>query len=85
MLALAFAAEHSDSISAIALVGCGTFDKASRDILVQKRKQKIADYIAGHPEHEADLHLPLREQMMKWHGMTDTYEPLSEAESLPGV
>ncbi len=30
MLALAFAAEHPGAVSAIALVGCGTFDAASR-------------------------------------------------------
>jgi len=76
MLALAYAAEHSSSISAIALVGCGTFDKASRDMIVQRRRQKIADYISKHPEHEADLQLDIGEQMMKWHGMTDAYDPL---------
>ena len=76
MLALAYAAEHSSSISAIALVGCGTFDKASRDMIVQRRRRKIADYISKHPEHEADLQLDIGEQMMKWHGMTDAYDPL---------
>ena len=43
MLALAYAAEHSETIHGIALVGCGTFDKASRKIIVRKRRLKIAD------------------------------------------
>lgn len=77
MLALAYAAEHSDSISAIVLVGCGTFDEASRNVIVQRRTQKIADYISKHPEHKADLQLDIGAQMMKWHGMTDAYEPLA--------
>lgn len=76
MLALAYAAEHSSRISAVALVGCGTFDKASRDVIIQKRRQKIVDHIARHPEHQADLQLDIGEQMMKWHGMTDAYDPL---------
>jgi pimeloyl-ACP methyl ester carboxylesterase len=49
MLALAYAADHSETISGIALVGCGTFDKASRKAIVQKRRQKIADYILKFP------------------------------------
>lgn len=71
MLALAYAAEHHDSITAIVLVGCGTFDRASWDVMIQRRRYKIADYISRHPEHEADRQLDIGEQMMKWHGMTD--------------
>ncbi len=76
MLALAYAAEHSETINSMVLVGCGTFDKASREVIVQKRRQKIADYISKYPEHEADLQLDIGAQMMKWHGMTDAYETL---------
>lgn len=83
MLALAYAAEHSDRINAIVLVGCGTFDKASRDVIVQIRQQKIADYISKHPEYDADLQLDIGKQMMKWHGMTDTYEPIPDNSELP--
>jgi len=75
MLALAYAAEYSETINSIALVGCGTFDKASRKVIAQKRRMRIADYISKHPEHEADLQLDIGAQIMKWHGMTDTYEP----------
>jgi pimeloyl-ACP methyl ester carboxylesterase len=40
MLALAYAAEHPESVAAIVLVGCGTFDEASRnrmDEILQSR------------------------------------------------
>lgn len=76
MLALAYAAEYSETIEGIVLVGCGTFDKASRGVIVQKRRHKIADYISKHPEHKTDLQLDIGAQMMKWHMMTDAYEPL---------
>ncbi len=59
MLALAYAAEYSETINCIALVGCGTFDKASRKVFVQKQRLKIADYISKHPEHKADLQLDI--------------------------
>ena len=83
MLALAYAAEHSDNIKAIVLVGCGTFDKASRDAIVQRRRQKIVDYISKHPEHKADLQLDIGKQMMKWHSMTDVYEAIADSNELP--
>jgi len=76
MLALAYAAKHSDSINSIGLVGCGTFDKASRDVIVQRRRQRIADYVSKHPEHKTDLQLDIGAQIIKWHGMTDAYDPL---------
>ncbi|MGE4558795.1 MAG: alpha/beta fold hydrolase [Desulfobulbus sp.] len=83
MLALAYAAEHPDSITAIVLVGCGTFDKASRDVIVRKRRRKIVDHISKHPEHKADLRLDIGEQMMKWHSMTDVYEAVADSDELP--
>ena len=83
MLALAYASEHSESIGSLVLVGCGTFDKASRNAIVQTRRQKIIDYISKHPEHKADLDLKISEQIMKWHGMTDSYEPVPDEIELP--
>ena len=73
---MVYAAEHPGTIGAIVLVGCGTFDKASRDVAVQVRRKKILDYIAGHPEYKADLNMDIDQQMMKWHDMTDAYESL---------
>jgi pimeloyl-ACP methyl ester carboxylesterase len=76
MLALSYAAKHPDTIEGIALVGCGAFEEDSRDAGVQVREQRILDYIEKHPEHKADLELDLGEQIMKWHEMTDAFEPL---------
>lgn len=78
MLALAYAAEHSESIKSIVLVGCGTFDSASREVIVKRRRQKIIDFISKHPEYEADLKLDIGQQIMKWHDMTDSYEPVKD-------
>jgi pimeloyl-ACP methyl ester carboxylesterase len=74
MLALAYAAEYTESIGPIILIGCGTFDKESRFEGKKIRQQRILDYIKKHPEHHSDLYLPFNEQIMKWHNMTDTYE-----------
>jgi len=41
MLALAYAAAHPDSASAIVLVGCGTFDRASRERLRIDREARM--------------------------------------------
>jgi pimeloyl-ACP methyl ester carboxylesterase len=78
MLALAYAAEHSESIKSIVLVGCGTFDSASREVIIKMRRQKIIDFISKHPEYEADLKLDIGQQIMKWHDMTDSYEPVKD-------
>jgi len=41
MLALAWAAEHSDAAKAIVLVGCGTFDTASRQQMETIREKRM--------------------------------------------
>jgi pimeloyl-ACP methyl ester carboxylesterase len=74
MLALAYAAEHSEGIGPIVLIGCGTFDKISRAKGFSIRERRIRDYIEKHPEHSSDLDLGLGEQIMKWHEITDVYE-----------
>jgi pimeloyl-ACP methyl ester carboxylesterase len=76
MLALAYAARHPDKSGPIVLVGCGTFDRASRACSVRIREQRIADYITEHPEYVEDLDLGLGERIMKWHEMTDNYDLL---------
>ena len=83
MLALAYAAEHADTLSAVVLSGCGTFDPASRAEGVRRRRQRIAEYIAAHPEHQDDLKLDIGAQIMKWHMMTDTYAPISDEAPVP--
>lgn len=78
MLALAYAAQHPAEAGPIVLVGCGTFDREARIRGAQIREERIAAYIAEHPEHAADLNLPLGERIIKWHEMTDNFDPLPE-------
>ena len=47
MLALAYAAEHPDSVGPVALVGCGTFDLESRARYVEIRKERETDELRG--------------------------------------
>lgn len=76
MLALAYAAEHPHDAGPIVLVGCGTFDKNSRAQVVRIREERIAAYLAAHPEHSQDQDLSLGEKINKWHEMTDSFDPL---------
>ncbi|UCF22930.1 MAG: alpha/beta hydrolase [Ralstonia sp.] len=41
MLALAYAAEHPDAASSLALVGCGTFDEWSRERMQAIRRERL--------------------------------------------
>jgi pimeloyl-ACP methyl ester carboxylesterase len=45
MLALAYASEHPDRVSRIVLIGCGTFDPASREKLTAAREGRIDDLL----------------------------------------
>ena len=42
MLSVAYAAEYPESIAAIVLIGCGTFDKATRDTLNKNLDQRLS-------------------------------------------
>ncbi len=75
MLTLAYAAEHPENIGPLVLVGCGTFDKSSREKTVEIRQDRIVDFIKKHPEYSSDLKLRFDQQVMKWHNMTDNYDP----------
>ena len=79
MLALAYAAAHPDQAGPLVLVGCGCFDRKSRARTVRLREARITAFIAEHPQHGADLQLPLEERLLKWHEMTDRYDPLPQA------
>ncbi len=74
MLALAYAAEHPEKVGPLVLIGCGTFDRSSREEVIRIRRRRISDYISKHPEHNSDLQLSFQEQIMKWHEMTDNYD-----------
>jgi pimeloyl-ACP methyl ester carboxylesterase len=49
MLALAFGAAHPGLTAGVVLVGCGTFDKASRALIGPERERRIR------PEHRAEI------------------------------
>lgn len=76
MLALAYVAEHPHNAGPIVLVGCGAFDKKSRALGVKIREERIAEYIAEHPQYVDDLDLSLNDRIMKWHEMTDNYDQM---------
>lgn len=76
MLALAYAAEYPSTIGPIVLIGCGTFEKRSRALAAEIRKERIAAFIDTHPQHADDLFLNLDDQIMKWHHITDNYDPV---------
>lgn len=78
MLALAYAAEYPETVGPLVLIGCGTFDRSSREEAVRIRKRRISDYIKKHPEYSSDLYLSFQEQIMKWHEMTDNYDCVTD-------
>jgi pimeloyl-ACP methyl ester carboxylesterase len=43
MLGLSFAARHPERVSRLALIGCGTYDEACREILVRRRTKLLGD------------------------------------------
>jgi len=47
MLALAFAAAHPARVGSLVLVGCGTFDAASRELLERNRESRIDSDLRG--------------------------------------
>lgn len=73
MLALAFAGKYPKMCKCIALVGCGTFTDETRKELTKRRLKRIRSHISKHPEFESDLELPVFEQVLKWHEMTDIF------------
>ena len=79
MLALAYAAEPPENTGPIVPVGCGTFDKQSREVGAKIREERIVEYIAKHPQHAGDLDLKLNDRIMKWHEMTDYFRSVSSA------
>ena len=54
MLSLAYAAAHLETISAVVLIGCGTFTQANRQLLEQTRAQRLS------PDEQQKLAEPTR-------------------------
>jgi pimeloyl-ACP methyl ester carboxylesterase len=53
MVALAYAATHPNSARALVLVGCGTFDEASRDRVRETREARVGNDLRRRLEHLA--------------------------------
>ncbi|MBI4469697.1 MAG: alpha/beta hydrolase [Acidobacteria bacterium] len=51
MLALAYAAAHPGDVSALALIGCGTFDPASRGRMRDQIEKRMPESLRYHIEH----------------------------------
>jgi pimeloyl-ACP methyl ester carboxylesterase len=79
MLALAFASKYPKMCNCLALVGCGSFSEEVRQELSKRRQERIRNHIAKHPEFASDLQLPVLEQVLKWHDMTDTFARIGYA------
>lgn len=79
MLALAYAAEHPDTAGPLVLVGCGTFDTASRARLMQTREQRITEEMREHLRNlEAECLQPAERvrRMQQVFSRADDYEPI---------
>lgn len=79
MLALAYAAEHPDAAGPLVLVGCGTFDTASRARLMQTREQRITAEMREHLRNlEAECLQPAERirRMQQVFSRADDYEPI---------
>jgi pimeloyl-ACP methyl ester carboxylesterase len=50
MLALAYAAAHPEGAAALVLIGCGTFDDASRKVLEETRRQRMDEALGRRME-----------------------------------
>jgi len=50
MLALAHAAEHPGAVQSLALIGCGTFDRAARERMLAIRRERMSGDLAAREE-----------------------------------
>ncbi len=76
MLALGFAAQYPGKVGHIVMVGCGTFDQASRNICVKTRNERIANFPAESPQDPTDQNLSELDRLMRWYEITDHYAPM---------
>jgi pimeloyl-ACP methyl ester carboxylesterase len=81
MLALAYAAQHSDSVNSLVLVGCGTFDKAARARMDATRSERLGEDLQHRIESlmveypDADQRLAALGRLMQ---QIDSYELISK-------
>jgi len=79
MLALAYAAAHPDAVSALALVGCGTFDRNARErmhrILEERFDKKLREQLNRLEREITDASERLRMRYELMHPLYD-YDPI---------
>lgn len=88
MLALAYAAEHPDAAGPLVLVGCGTFDAASRARFVELRDQRTTDEHRCQVEHLEHDCADAAERFVRKHELTmsiEDYAPLPPGPPDPDV
>jgi pimeloyl-ACP methyl ester carboxylesterase len=94
MLGLSYAARHPERVSRLALIGCGTYDEACRELLLQTRSERLGDVgRARQKEIEQRLRtapdavgrdLALSE-LGKLFSALDSYDELDDAELSPSL
>lgn len=83
MLALAYAAEHPDSVGPLVLVGCGTFDVAAREAMQRTIDRRLTDADRSALQRlETDVADPAQRLVRQYEIIRSVYEvdPLSEEE-----
>jgi pimeloyl-ACP methyl ester carboxylesterase len=88
MLALAYAAAHPDSAGPVVLVGCGTFDRASRErmhaILEERKDDGLRGALQRLPEEIPGLDERLKQRQKLTRGLY-LYDPIAPTEAEEGT
>ena len=82
MLALAYAAEYPDTITAVVLVGCGTFDKASRQKMNEIIQHRTSDEMRARLSRLEEEVTDPEKQTMAWVEITKPiyhYSPIQSS------
>jgi len=82
MLALAYAAKYPDTIASVVLVGCGTFDKASRQKMNEIIQQRTSDEMRARLSCLEEEIVDPEEQTMAWVEITKPiyhYSPIQSS------
>lgn len=82
MLALAYAAEYPDTIASVILVGCGTFDTASRQKMNEIIQQRMSEEMRARLSRLEEEIVDPEEQIMAWVDITKPiyhYSPIQSS------
>jgi len=85
MLALAYAADHPGAAASLALVGCGTFDKAARRRLEETRASRLSDDVKRRVRRLAEeSDAGAAEAIHQLTSVADNYDLIETPEDPPG-